>query len=165
MGQSLFQVQPGQSKTIAYKQVSYQYNKTLDGKPIGKSGYLIYLLWMDQAHFPLAPNLSFKRIASIFDSKYGRIPISDRYWNDVPSNLVRNEAGNRKPEDFEMKKKRGKERKKRERNAVVWMKSFLPDMHSYEPSGVFARNRAQALARFKRTVEGRGLWPLSCRSF
>lgn len=27
-------VQPGQSKTIAYKQVSYQYNKTLDGKPI-----------------------------------------------------------------------------------------------------------------------------------
>ncbi|XP_076242909.1 uncharacterized protein LOC143184506 [Calliopsis andreniformis] len=27
-------VQPGQSKTIAYKQVSYQYNKNLDGKPI-----------------------------------------------------------------------------------------------------------------------------------
>jgi len=27
------QVQPGQSKTIAYKQVSYQYNKDLDGKP------------------------------------------------------------------------------------------------------------------------------------
>ncbi|XP_031828534.1 uncharacterized protein LOC116425234 isoform X2 [Nomia melanderi] len=27
-------VQPGQSKTIAYKQVSYQYNKSLDGKPI-----------------------------------------------------------------------------------------------------------------------------------
>ncbi|KAL6440474.1 hypothetical protein ACFW04_003178 [Cataglyphis niger] len=26
-------VQPGQSKTIAYKQVSYQYNKDLDGKP------------------------------------------------------------------------------------------------------------------------------------
>ncbi|XP_032664217.1 soluble scavenger receptor cysteine-rich domain-containing protein SSC5D [Odontomachus brunneus] len=26
-------VQPGQSKTIAYKQVSYQYNKNLDGKP------------------------------------------------------------------------------------------------------------------------------------
>lgn len=114
MGQSLFQVQPGQSKTIAYKQVSYQYNKTLDGKPIGKSGYLIYLLWMDQTHFPLAPNLSFKRIASIFDSKYGRIPISDRYWNDAPSNLVRNEAGNRKPEDFEMKKKK-RERKKEKR--------------------------------------------------
>ncbi|XP_076291662.1 uncharacterized protein LOC143214458 isoform X2 [Lasioglossum baleicum] len=28
-------VQPGQSKTIAYKQVSYQYNKSLDGKPVG----------------------------------------------------------------------------------------------------------------------------------
>ncbi|XP_053974745.1 proteoglycan 4 isoform X1 [Hylaeus volcanicus] len=28
-------VQPGQSKTIAYKQVSYQYNKNLDGKPGG----------------------------------------------------------------------------------------------------------------------------------
>lgn len=27
-------VQPGQSKTIAYKQVSYQYNKSLDGKPV-----------------------------------------------------------------------------------------------------------------------------------
>lgn len=27
-------VQPGQSKTIAYKQVSYQYNKNLDSKPI-----------------------------------------------------------------------------------------------------------------------------------
>ncbi|CAK9816474.1 hypothetical protein ANTQUA_LOCUS8966 [Anthophora quadrimaculata] len=27
-------VQPGQSKTIAYKQVSYEYNKSLDGKPI-----------------------------------------------------------------------------------------------------------------------------------
>lgn len=27
-------VQPGQSKTIAYKQVSYQYNKSVDGKPI-----------------------------------------------------------------------------------------------------------------------------------
>ncbi|XP_060822789.1 mucin-12 [Bombus pascuorum] len=27
-------VQPGQSKTVAYKQVSYQYNKSLDGKPI-----------------------------------------------------------------------------------------------------------------------------------
>lgn len=33
---SPFQVQPGQSKTIAYKQVSYQYNKSLDGKSIGK---------------------------------------------------------------------------------------------------------------------------------
>ncbi|XP_034935798.1 uncharacterized protein [Chelonus insularis] len=27
-------VQPGQSKTVAYKQVSYQYNKSRDGKPI-----------------------------------------------------------------------------------------------------------------------------------
>ena len=27
-------VQPGQSKTVAYKQVSYQYNKSLDGKPV-----------------------------------------------------------------------------------------------------------------------------------
>ncbi|KAI4494940.1 hypothetical protein M0804_001141 [Polistes exclamans] len=27
-------VQPGQSKTVAYKQVSYQYNKSIDGKPI-----------------------------------------------------------------------------------------------------------------------------------
>ncbi|XP_015183549.1 PREDICTED: mucin-5AC [Polistes dominula] len=27
-------VQPGQSKTVAYKQVSYQYNKSIDGKPV-----------------------------------------------------------------------------------------------------------------------------------
>lgn len=27
------QVQPGQTKTVAYKQVSYHYNKDLDGKP------------------------------------------------------------------------------------------------------------------------------------
>ena len=86
---------------------------------------------------------------------------------DIETTRLRISLRSRKPEAgrFRDEKKRGKERKKRERNAVVWMKSFLPDMHSYEPSGVFARNRAQALARFKRTVEGRGLWPLSCRSF
>lgn len=27
-------IQPGQSKTVAYKQVSYQYNKSVDGKPV-----------------------------------------------------------------------------------------------------------------------------------
>ncbi|KAI4503694.1 hypothetical protein M0802_001097 [Mischocyttarus mexicanus] len=31
-------VQPGQSKTVAYKQVSYQYNKSIDGKPIDSWG-------------------------------------------------------------------------------------------------------------------------------
>ncbi|XP_029155596.1 proteoglycan 4 [Nylanderia fulva] len=33
LDEELKDVQPGQSKTIAYKQVSYQYNKDLDGKP------------------------------------------------------------------------------------------------------------------------------------
>ncbi|XP_072754525.1 uncharacterized protein [Anoplolepis gracilipes] len=33
LDKELQDVQPGQSKTIAYKQVSYQYNKDLDGKP------------------------------------------------------------------------------------------------------------------------------------
>lgn len=32
------QVQPGQTKTVAYKQVSYHYNKDLDGKDFGKPG-------------------------------------------------------------------------------------------------------------------------------
>lgn len=31
------QVQPGQTKTVAYKQVSYHYNKDLDGKPGGEN--------------------------------------------------------------------------------------------------------------------------------
>ncbi|XP_012285688.1 uncharacterized protein LOC105702590 isoform X2 [Orussus abietinus] len=34
LDKELQDVQPGQSKTVAYKQVSYQYNKSLDGKPV-----------------------------------------------------------------------------------------------------------------------------------
>lgn len=58
----MFQVQPGQSKTIAYKQVSYQYNKTLDGKPIGKIS-LLSSLNRNQARLPPPlQDVSFKSI-------------------------------------------------------------------------------------------------------
>lgn len=36
-------MQPGQSKTVAYKQVSYHYNKDLDGKPMGRCNSLLIL--------------------------------------------------------------------------------------------------------------------------
>lgn len=149
----MFQVQPGQSKTIAYKQVSYQYNKTLDGKPIGKIS-LLSSLNRNQARLPPPlQDVSFKSIerekifstflAFALDLRFQireRIPISTIF----------------KRRAFEFFAEAGRFRNEiRKKAKTVWIKSFLPDMlHQLRTLGrVREESRASA---FKRMVGRKG---------
>ena len=149
----MFQVQPGQSKTIAYKQVSYQYNKTLDGKPIGKIS-LLSSLNRNQARLPPPlQDVSFKSIerekifstflAFALDLRFQireRIPISTIF----------------KRRAFEFFAETGRFRNEiRKKAKTVWIKSFLPDMlHQLRTLGrVREESRASA---FKRMVGRKG---------
>lgn len=149
----MFQVQPGQSKTIAYKQVSYQYNKTLDGKPIGKIS-LLSSLNRNQARLssPLQ-DVSFKSIEreKIFSTFLAfaldlRFQIRER----IPiSTIFRRRA-------FEFFAETGRFRNEiRKKAKTVWIKSFLPDMlHQLRTLGrVREESRASA---FKRMVGRKG---------
>lgn len=149
----MFQVQPGQSKTIAYKQVSYQYNKTLDGKPIGKIS-LLSSLNRNQARLPPPlQDVSFKSIerekifstflAFALDLRFQireRIPISTIF----------------KRRAFEFFAEAGRFRNEiRKKAKTVWIESFLPDMlHQLRTLGrVREESRASA---FKRMVGRKG---------
>lgn len=149
----MFQVQPGQSKTIAYKQVSYQYNKTLDGKPIGKIS-LLSSLNRNQARLPPPlQDVSFKSIEreKIFSTFLAfaldlRFQIRER----IPiSTIFRRHA-------FEFFAEAGRFRNEiRKKAKTVWIKSFLPDMlHQLRTLGrVREESRASA---FKRMVGRKG---------
>lgn len=149
----MFQVQPGQSKTIAYKQVSYQYNKTLDGKPIGKIS-LLSSLNRNQARLPPPlQDVSFKSIEreKIFSTFLAfaldlRFQIRER----IPiSTIFRRRA-------FEFFAETGRFRNEiRKKAKTVWIKSFLPDMlHQLRTLGrVREESRASA---FKRMVGRKG---------
>lgn len=149
----MFQVQPGQSKTIAYKQVSYQYNKTLDGKPIGKIS-LLSSLNRNQARLPPPlQDVSFKSIEreKIFSTFLAfaldlRFQIRER----IPiSTIFRRHA-------FEFFAETGRFRNEiRKKAKTVWIKSFLPDMlHQLRTLGrVREESRASA---FKRMVGRKG---------
>lgn len=149
----MFQVQPGQSKTIAYKQVSYQYNKTLDGKPIGKIS-LLSSLNRNQARLPPPlQDVSFKSIEreKIFSTFLAfaldlRFQIRER----IPiSTIFRRHA-------FEFFAEAGRFRNEiRKKAKTVWIESFLPDMlHQLRTLGrVREESRASA---FKRMVGRKG---------
>lgn len=149
----MFQVQPGQSKTIAYKQVSYQYNKTLDGKPIGKIS-LLSSLNRNQARLPPPlQDVSFKSIEreKIFSTFLAfaldlRFQIRER----IPiSTIFRRHA-------FEFFAETGRFRNEiRKKAKTVWIESFLPDMlHQLRTLGrVREESRASA---FKRMVGRKG---------
>lgn len=149
----MFQVQPGQSKTIAYKQVSYQYNKTLDGKPIGKIS-LLSSLNRNQARLPPPlQDVSFKSIEreKIFSTFLAfaldlRFQIRER----IPiSTIFRRRA-------FEFFAETGRFRNEiRKKAKTVWIESFLPDMlHQLRTLGrVREESRASA---FKRMVGRKG---------